>query len=190
MAYTQKSDARLATQESRKQRSADELAIAESAIAAHDWPALLGGKRVTCYVSMATEPPTGALLSALADAGIAVWVPIMKKGRSLAWGKFSNDLEVNDFGVAEPVADEDFDLASVDALIIPAQRAGCDGSRLGRGAGYYDRALAKIPAHSDGGPKRIVVVFDDEVDDSVPCDEWDEAMNQIVTPTQVLSITK
>lgn len=190
MAYSQKSDARLATQESRKQRSAKELAIAESAIAAHDWPALLGGARVTCYVSMATEPPTRSLLNALANEGISVWVPIMKKGRALAWGRFSSDLEVNDFGVAEPVADDSFDLASVDALIIPAQRAGRDGSRLGRGAGYYDRALAKIPAHSVGGPKRIVLVFDDEVDDSVPSDEWDEAMDQIVTPTHVLTITK
>ena len=188
MAYSVKAEARLATQKSRSQRSAEDLKFAQHAIAAHDWPTLLGGTRVTCYVSMASEPPTNELLVTLANSNISVWVPIMKKGRALEWGKISDELVVNDFGVAEPRADDTFDLASVTALIIPAQRAGRDGSRLGRGAGYYDRALAKIPSHQDGGPKRIVLVFDDEVDDTVPCDEWDQPMDQIVTPSQVISI--
>lgn len=189
MAYSTKADARLATQTSRRKRSVEQLNQAELAIARHNWPSLIAGKTATCYVSMAEEPPTRELLQTLAQAGISVWVPIMKKGRALAWGQFSQVLEVNDFGVAEPAADPDFDLRKVNALIIPAQRAGRDGSRLGRGAGYYDRALAQIPTHAEGGPKRIVLVFDDEVDSAVPCEEWDEAMDQIVTPSQVIDVT-
>ena len=190
MAYSQKSDARAATQETRKARTSADLATIEQLLAAHDWSSLINGYRVTSYVSMATEPPTGALLTKLAVSGISNWVPIMEKGRALAWGKFSEDLAVNNFGVAEPQADDAFELASVSALIIPAQRAGLDGSRLGRGAGYYDRALAQLPSFNAGGPKRIVVVFDDEVDESVPCDEWDEPMDLIVTPTRIITATK
>lgn len=190
MAYSNKMDARAATQKSRAERSIQELAEIEQVIVAHDWKALLGTDRVTAYVSMKDEPPTSALLRTLADSQISTWVPIMKKGRALAWGKFDNNLEVNNFGVAEPQADEDFELGSVSALIIPAQRAGLDGTRLGRGAGYYDRALSQIPSFAHGGPKRIALVFDDEVDQSVPHDDWDELMDVIVTPTRIIEITK
>ena len=68
-------------------------------------------------------------------------------------------------------------------------RVGRDGSRLGRGAGYYDRALANVPAHSTGGPIRICLVFDDEVDESVPSEPHDALIDLIVTPSQVIQIS-
>ena len=190
MAFMTKQDARAATQKSRASRTDAQLQNEGQSLAQHNWDSLLGGYRVTAYVSMKDEPNTSSLLENLANSDTAVWVPIMKKGRALAWGKFSKSLAVNSFGVAEPEVDEDFQLDSVTALIIPAQRAGLDGTRLGRGAGYYDRALEKLPTHSDGGPKRIVVVFDDEVDESVPHDSWDQTMDVIVTPQRIIDIKK
>lgn len=190
MAYSHKADARQATQESRKLRTSADRDSAGASLAQQDWQALINGRRATCYISMKDEPPTDELLDNLTRLGISVWVPIMKKGRALEWGRTNSELHVNDFGVAEPSADEQFELTSVDAIIIPAQRAGQDGTRLGRGAGYYDRALAELPLYKDGGPKRIVVVYDDEVDDSVPHDEWDQEMDFIVTPTRIINITK
>jgi 5-formyltetrahydrofolate cyclo-ligase len=190
MAYTSKEEARAVTAQIRKQRTTSSLAQAGNKLANHDWVALIGGNRATCYVSMDYEPPTDRLLQALAKADIECWVPIMKKGRSLEWGKHEGELFINDFGVSEPKSDETFNLESVSALIIPAQRAGIDGTRLGRGAGYYDRALAVLPPFSGGGPKRIVIVFDEEVDDSVPHDTWDEFMDVIVTPSRVMNIKK
>lgn len=190
MAFSTKLDARAATQKSRAVRADAELATLGQALAQHDWQVLIGGNRATAYVSMRAEPNTSDLLATLEQLAISVWVPIMEKGRALAWGQFTHDLAVNSFGVAEPAADEDFSLDSVSALIIPAQRAGRDGTRLGRGAGYYDRALELLPTYSDGGPKRIVVVFDDEVDDSVPHDSWDQTMDVIVTPHHIYDIKK
>lgn len=190
MAFGTKDEARAVTQQSRAKRGLAELSDLGKQLALQPWEQLVQGNQITAYVSMSSEPPTSEMLDAITSTGIDVWVPIMKKGRALEWGKFGNNLAVNSFGVAEPPADETFDLATVDAIVIPAQRAGLDGTRLGRGAGYYDRALAKIPAHSAGGPQRIVVVFDDEVDDSVPHDSWDELMDVIVTPTRVINLKK
>lgn len=190
MAYSTKTDARAATQKSRAQRSIQELADIDQALATHDWSSLVESNRITAYVSMKDEPPTSALLNRLADSRISTWVPIMKKGRALAWGKFTHNLEINNFGVAEPAVDDEFELGSAGALIIPAQRVGLDGTRLGRGAGYYDRALSQIPTFAHGGPKRIALVFDDEVDQSVPHDEWDELMDVIVTPSRIIEIKK
>ena len=106
----------------------------------------------------------------------------------MPWGFDGAELVGNSYGIQEPVPAE-IDISQASAIIIPALRVGGDGSRLGRGAGYYDRALANVAAHKSGGPIRICLVFDDEVDDSVPSESHDELIDVIVTPSYVLRIT-
>jgi 5-formyltetrahydrofolate cyclo-ligase len=105
----------------------------------------------------------------------------------LAWGFDGLSLEKNSYGIFEPVS-SDIDIDSASAIIIPALRVGLDGSRLGRGAGYYDRALEALVPFKDGGPRRIVLVFDDEVDATVPCEPHDAPIDVIVTPTRVIAV--
>ena len=158
-------------------------------MSAAPWDELVTGPSVTCYLSMADEPPTGPLIHALEKRGIRVAVPIMRPGRQLVWGWHGQPLAVNGYGVAEPPEDTTVALDSMSAMIIPALRAGRDGSRMGRGAGYYDRALAQVRRHDHGGPLRIVIVYDDEVDDAVPCQPHDAPIDVIVTPTTVYRVT-
>jgi 5-formyltetrahydrofolate cyclo-ligase len=111
----------------------------------------------------------------------------MKSGNSLAWGFDGTELVKNSYGIFEPLPAE-IDLAQASAILIPALRVGLDGSRLGRGAGYYDRALASVPPYATGGPVRICLVFDDEVEGSVPSEPHDALIDLIVTPTQIIRI--
>jgi 5-formyltetrahydrofolate cyclo-ligase len=171
----------------RSARSSAEISAAGIAIANHDWAALCPGQLVTCFVSMATEPPTDKVRTKLRDLGKDVALPIMKPGNSLDWGFHGTDLVKNSYGIFEPVPAE-IDIAKASAILIPALRVGRDGSRLGRGAGYYDRALAALPAYSTGGPIRICLVFDDEVDQSVPSEPHDALIDLIVTPSEVLQV--
>ena len=134
------------------------------------------------------EPPTDVLIASLTRAGIKVALPIMRKGRALAWGWHNDELVRNSYGVLEPEVDTFIHISEASLLIIPALRAGRDGTRLGRGAGYYDRALAQIPSHSSGGPLRAVVVFDDEVDDSVPHEPHDQRVDVVCTPTHIFHV--
>jgi 5-formyltetrahydrofolate cyclo-ligase len=171
----------------RSARSSAEISASGIAIANHDWAAFCPGQLVTCFVSMATEPPTDQLRTNLRGLGKDVALPIMKPGNFLAWGFDGTDLVKNSYGIYEPVPAE-IDIAKASAILIPALRVGRDGSRLGRGAGYYDRALAKVPAHANGGPIRICLVFDDEVDESVPSEPHDALIDLIVTPSQVIQV--
>ncbi len=70
---------------------------------------------------------------------------------------------------------------SVDALLVPALAVDAAGSRLGRGGGSYDRALARVPA----GTPVAALLFDDEVLalDAVPRDAWDRPVTAVVTPS-------
>lgn len=171
----------------RSSRSSAEIFAAGMAITNHDWANLCHGQLVSCFVSMATEPPTTQLRAKLQELGKNVALPIMKSGNSLSWGFDGAKLVVNSYGIQEPATAE-IDISQASALIIPALRVGRDGSRLGRGAGYYDRALADVPTHKSGGPIRICLVFDDEVDDYVPSESHDELIDVIVTPSQILNI--
>ena len=171
----------------RSARSSAEITAAGIALANHDWAALCPGQLVTCFVSMATEPPTDEVRTKLIALAKDVALPIMKPGNSLAWGFDGTDLVKNSYGIYEPAPTE-IDIAQASAILIPALRVGRDGSRLGRGAGYYDRALANVPAHSSGGPIRICLVFDDEVDDSVPSESHDAPIDLIVTPSEVIQV--
>lgn len=174
--------------ENRRMRSSEERALAGQQLAQHDWESLVSGNLATCYASMAIEPSTNELRELLRGLNKQVLLPIMQKGRALAWGFDSKDLEVNNFGIAEPT-ETDVNLLQASALIIPALGAGFDGSRIGRGAGYYDRALENLPLHHEGGPLRIVVVFDDEVYESVPHEVHDQPVDVIVTPTKIFHTT-
>jgi len=171
----------------REARTESEIALAGAAIVAHDWNQLCTGEFVTCFVSMATEPPTEQLRKQLRVLGKTVALPIMKPGRTLAWGFDALSLEKNSYGILEPVS-SDINIDSATAIIIPALRVGSDGSRLGRGAGYYDRALENLATYQNGGARRIALVFDDEVDDSLPCEPHDALIDLIVTPSRIIEI--
>ncbi len=172
---------------SRSARSSAEISAAGSALGNHDWAAMCKGQLVTCFVSMATEPPTTQVRTKLCELGKDVALPIMKPGNSLAWGFDDTELVKNSYGIYEPIPAE-IDISNASAILIPALRVGRDGSRLGRGAGYYDRALAQVPTYASGGPLRICLVFDDEVDESVPSEVHDALIDVIVTPSQILQI--
>jgi 5-formyltetrahydrofolate cyclo-ligase len=179
-----KEQARAESLKSRGNRGLAQLQKDEFEILSHDWAALCPGKYVTCYVSMAGEPPTEKLRSHLKSLGKTVLLPIMKPKRELSWGIDEGELLTNDYGVAEP-ADSLLTASDASLMIIPALRAGRDGTRLGRGAGYYDRVLATLPPFSSGGPKRLVLVFSDELVDSVPHESHDELMDAVITPNEL-----
>jgi 5-formyltetrahydrofolate cyclo-ligase len=48
--------------------------------------------------------------------------------------------------------------------------------------------LANVPTHATGGPIRICLVFDDEVDESVPSEAHDALIDLIVTPSDVVQV--
>lgn len=174
---------------SRNARSAEDIRFAGLALGGQDWATLCPGQLVTAFVSMDNEPPTDAVRETLSKLEKQVALPIMRPKRQLEWGLDGTPLTQNSYGILEPETAA-IDISTASAIIIPALRVGLDGSRLGRGAGYYDRALEHVPAHADGGPLRICLVFDEDVDETVPHEAHDAPVDLIVTPNQVIEISE
>lgn len=76
-------------------------------------------------------------------------------------------------------------LKEADLIIIPALAASADGTRLGQGGGWYDRALV----HRCPGTPVVAVIFDDEVLEAgvIPAEPHDVPIDAIVTPTRTIT---
>jgi len=83
------------------------------------------------------------------------------------------------FGVLEPAAYCPRLMANqLDFALVPGIGFSLDGDRLGRGKGYYDRLLARIPGFKCG------VAFDCQLVTRLPAERHDIRLNGILTPTR------
>ena len=138
---------------------------------------------VTAYVSVGTEPPTGALLEALSALGKRVILPVVLRGMDLDWGTWrgSDSLVPARYGLLEPVDRLGLDaIGTADVVLVPGQAVSMSGARLGQGGGCYDRALARVPV----GTPVVCLLYDDEVGRDVPVDEHDRSVTDAATPTR------
>lgn len=76
-------------------------------------------------------------------------------------------------------------LKEADLIVIPALAASADGTRLGQGGGWYDRALT----HRSPSVPVIAAIFDDEVLEAgiIPAEPHDVPVDAIVTPTRTIT---
>ncbi|WP_193389535.1 5-formyltetrahydrofolate cyclo-ligase [Kytococcus sedentarius] len=79
-------------------------------------------------------------------------------------------------------------IGDADLIVVPALAVSLDGTRLGQGGGWYDRAL---PHRAPSAPV-AAVVFDDEVlaPGSIPREVHDVRVDAIITPTRVIGIAR
>lgn len=148
---------------------------------------------VSAYRSLPGEPDTAPLLDALLAAGHRVLLPRIV-GRDLEW------VEVDDrttyargpLGISEPTGPAlpalPAPLLAARVLVLPGLSADRSGWRLGQGGGYYDRTLASLPRYRDGGPLRVVLLYDDDVVEHVPHEEHDCPVDAIATASGVIRV--
>jgi 5-formyltetrahydrofolate cyclo-ligase len=143
---------------------------------------------VAAYVPIGSEPGVGTgpvLPGALRAAGLRVLLPVTAPHRTLGWAEYGSPDGLGDgrYGLREPTGPRlpPDALRTVDAILVPALAVDDAGRRLGRGAGYYDRALPATGA-TPAGPALIAVVYDDEILAEVPVEPHDATMTAVLSP--------
>lgn len=170
----------------RAQRTTDERTTANQLIAAHiavhsdD----VRGATVAAYLPIGDEPGRLEHLQLLVTAGARLMLPIARsRTEPLAWGWFGDvvDLAAGPHGLWQPAnAEPGLTALGADLVVVPAVGLAADGARLGRGRGYYDRALADVPS------KHLIgLVYDDEVLESLPTEPHDVRVGWICTPSDL-----
>ena len=138
------------------------------------------GETVMVYSSKDLEVNTRSLIGDLLASGNRVIVPIIVRedvSLRLSYLEDPSVLVLSTFGVPEPIGSEIPARAEdVDTIILPMLGYDREGGRLGYGAGYYDRFLARNPRI-----RRIGIAFSCQEAEKIPCDENDIHMNLIIT---------
>jgi 5-formyltetrahydrofolate cyclo-ligase len=135
---------------------------------------------VAAYVSMGSEPGTGALIDALRDAGKRVLLPILLPDNDLEWAAYDGSLVPARRGLLEPTGPRlgIEALVLADVVLVPGLAVGADGVRMGRGGGSYDRALGRVPVETF----TCVLLHDGELLPAVPAEPHDRPVSAVVTP--------
>jgi 5-formyltetrahydrofolate cyclo-ligase len=140
------------------------------------------------YISVRNEVDTRDLLDKALAAGRQVVVPYCENGElHLVRLLGRDDLEIGAHNIPEPslalrgdparqVAPEQVDLA-----LIPGVAFDTLGYRLGHGAGYYDKLLARMRPDA----ARVGLAFECQIVDELPIEPHDMPMDYVVTESTI-----
>lgn len=166
-------------------RSLDVASLGETARGLADvvlaTPEVRRAATVTAYVSVGSEPGTGALLDGLLAAGKRVLLPVLLPDNDLDWAVHTGDLVAARRGLLEPAGPRlgPEAVAQADVVLVPGLAVGADGVRMGRGGGSYDRTLDRVAPDAF----TCVLLHDGEVLASVPAEPHDVPVAAAATPS-------
>ena len=174
----------------RRGLTSDERRVSAAAVQTRvrDLPQLASAGTVAAYVSMGSEPRTQELIESLRSAGTRVLLPVLLPDNDLDWAEYLGPtaLERTGRGLMEPTGERLGPHAVTEAKIVflPGLAVDRSGVRLGRGGGSYDRVLARLEA-AGTRPALVVLLYANEVVESVPREAHDHLVDAAITPEGV-----
>ena len=136
-------------------------------------------KIVMFYIAFKGEVETEEMIKEAINLGKIVTVPVCKPHK-LALEPCILDshahLKQGPYGVKEPVEERCIPLSALQLVIVPGVAFDKKGNRLGRGKGYYDRLLQKLPKTTQS----IGLAFDFQILSSVPSHAHDVAVGRVI----------
>ena len=150
------------------------FAVTESLVA---HPRIKEAKVVMAYCSLADEVYTRSLIDKLRAMGKTVVLPVVLDETRMEVRIYNdaNDLKEGAYGISEPAGIRYDEIENIDVAIVPGMAFDKEGHRLGRGKGYYDRMLCKMPHLY-----KIGICFDFQKTETVPTEATDIKMDAIV----------
>ena len=138
------------------------------------------------YAPTATEPGGFELPSVLAAAAhpLRLLLPVLRPDGDLDWAGYDGQagLRPARYGLREPSGRRlgVEAIATATLVIVPAVAVDHAGTRLGRGGGSYDRALARVGK----GVRTIAPLFDGEFVERLPAEPHDRPVTTVLVATE------
>ena len=134
-------------------------------------------KVIFVYASKSDEVHTDRIITTALKEGKRVFVPKCINDREMIAVEIRslNELRKGFFRIREPESNEEADRNEIDVAIIPCVACTPDGTRLGHGAGYYDRYL------SGSSFTKIALCYHGLLLNDIEADAHDIPMDYVVT---------
>lgn len=137
--------------------------------------------RVGLYASVKNEVLTYDLFRHALEKGLHVYFPRVEQGIKFYEVNGPEDLQKGSWGIPEPkrsCLEINLEEEHLDLLVIPGIAFSKDGSRVGYGKGFYDRAIKNLSAFTVG------LAYDFQIYDEVPVDPWDQKLDLILSESK------
>lgn len=140
-------------------------------------PRIKNARTVMMYYSLDDEVDTHEAIDRLVAQGKRVVLPAVTGDTTMELRCYEgpDDLQGGFFHIMEPVGRPFDSYDDIDVIVVPGMGFDTRGNRLGRGKGYYDRFLARVPAIY-----KIGICFPFQKMPGIPTDENDVTMDEIL----------
>jgi 5-formyltetrahydrofolate cyclo-ligase len=142
------------------------------------------GSRIAIYRAMGSEAPTESLINYLHDRGFRLCLPRLGKtvAEDMEFAAWSPDdiLVPGQLRIPQPAPQAE--TVTPDVVLTPLVGFDRALNRIGHGAGYYDRAFAKLP-----NALRIGMAWSCQMVDALPIEPWDVPLHMIITEQSILT---
>ena len=153
------------------------LAMAETA---RELIAIEPGAVVSGFWPMRSEVDVRPLLAALAEKGARLCLPAILDRTTIVFRELVGGGEMVEMGFGTQGPAEGAAVLDPAIMLIPLAGFDARGHRIGYGAGYYDRAIARL--HATGATPRLIgVAFDCQEVDRAPDEPHDVIVPEILT---------
>ncbi|WP_430810921.1 MULTISPECIES: 5-formyltetrahydrofolate cyclo-ligase [unclassified Carboxylicivirga] len=142
-----------------------------------DSPFFETAKTLLLYWAMADEVPTQAFINRWYKKK-AIYLPVID-GQDLKIVQYLGEDKLvagAKYGIPEPNGPALIDESIIEIVVVPGVAFDAHNNRMGRGAGYYDRILKRLPS-----ALKIGLAFDFQMVEQLPVEPHDIAMDQIIS---------
>ncbi|HEX8374230.1 MAG TPA: 5-formyltetrahydrofolate cyclo-ligase [Geminicoccaceae bacterium] len=162
-------------------------AAAEAEIGRRVWslPEVAAARTLLLFADLPEEVPTDGIAAEALRRGLTVVYPrTIPETRGMTLHRVSSlgHLRTGSYGIREPEVERCPEIAesSIDVALVPGLAWDRRGSRLGRGAGYYDRLFGNEAWRGF----RCGIFFSLQEVKSIPTEPWDLPLDAVVTESE------
>jgi 5-formyltetrahydrofolate cyclo-ligase len=148
-------------------------------------PLFYSASRIGCYLAMPDEVATDDILIRAWAASKRTFCPVVgARGERLRFIEVARESTLirSSFGLLEPSDGAEIDPLDLDVVITPLVAFDSFGSRIGMGAGYYDRTFAPLARRQSWvHPKLVGLAFNCQKVRKIKANPWDIPLWKIIT---------
>jgi 5-formyltetrahydrofolate cyclo-ligase len=144
-------------------------------------PEFKKSKLVMLYASKTEEVATDSMIDEALKMGKRVALPRCTSQRGIVPKEIRNrhtDLEKGIYAIRQPrIGQKSLEPEKINLVVVPGVAFDEKNRRLGRGKGYYDRFLKKLPGNSIS----VGLAFDFQIVENLPEDSHDIPVSKVIT---------
>jgi len=158
-------------------------------------PDYIKAKRVACFISFDGEIDTQPVIDLILEDKDICYLPKIKptKPNRLWFMPYDKETQLVKSKLLIPEVDlpvnQAIAVSKLDMILMPLVAFDEQGNRLGMGGGYYDATLAHFSQKPSSKPQCIGIAYQQQMVEQIPTEEWDFALDGVLTQNESYSFS-